>query len=103
MWLQDALYSPDQLNELVAASDYVVVATPYTPATHQIINEQAINAMKPTAVLVNVGRGKCVDESALVKGNDKRDLWHLGPCWVGITCNNTAGWEVLSVVCFGAY
>lgn len=52
----------------MAESDYVVVATPYTPATHEQVNAAAIAAMKPNAVLINVGRGKCVEEPALIKG-----------------------------------
>lgn len=52
----------------MAASDYVVVATPYTPQTDKLVNAAAIAAMKPTGVLVNVGRGKCVDEEALIDG-----------------------------------
>eukprot|EP00775_Hariotina_reticulata_P005492 gene5492-5727_t len=63
----DKIFSPIQLNDLMAASDYVVVSTPYTPATHQLVNAAAIGAMKPTGVLINVGRGKCMDEAALIK------------------------------------
>jgi lactate dehydrogenase-like 2-hydroxyacid dehydrogenase len=62
------MYAPAQLNELMAVSDYVVVATPYTPATHQLVNAAAIAAMKPTGVIVNIGRGKCMDEAALIEG-----------------------------------
>lgn len=52
----------------MAQSDYVVAATPHTPATDKIVSRAAIAAMKPNAVLVNVGRGKCVDEEALIEG-----------------------------------
>ncbi len=48
-------------------SDYVVCSTPYTPATHELVSAAAIAAMKPEAVLINVGRGKCVDEPALIR------------------------------------
>lgn len=65
---QEKFYSPDQLNELMATADYVVVATPYTPSTHQLVNAAAIAAMKPNGVLVNVGRGKCIEEAALIEG-----------------------------------
>lgn len=62
------VYPPNQLPELIAASDYVVAALPSTPATKQLINEEAINAMQSHAVFVNVGRGLTVDEAALIKG-----------------------------------
>ncbi len=54
----------------MAASDYVVVSTPLTPSTNKIVSAAAIAAMKPNAVLINIGRGKCVDEQALVAGED---------------------------------
>lgn len=66
--MQSKMYAPAQLTELMAVSDYVVVATPYTPATHQLVDAAAIAAMKPTGVIVNVGRGKCMDEAALIEG-----------------------------------
>ena len=52
----------------MAASDYVVAATPYTPETDKIVSRAAIKAMRPNGVLINVGRGKCVDEEALIEG-----------------------------------
>lgn len=42
------MYAPEQLNELMAASDYVVMATPHTPATDQMVGAAAFAAMKPT-------------------------------------------------------
>jgi phosphoglycerate dehydrogenase-like enzyme len=65
---QDKLYAPEHITELMAGSDYVVVATPYTPSTHGLVSAAAIAAMKPNGVLVNVGRGKCIDEEALIAG-----------------------------------
>lgn len=68
--MQEKVYTPDQLTELMSVSDYVVAATPYTPATDKLISAAAIAAMKPTGVFINVGRGKCVDEEALIDGED---------------------------------
>jgi phosphoglycerate dehydrogenase-like enzyme len=52
--------------DLMARSDYVVVAAPLTPLTRGLVGAPEIAAMKPTAVLINVGRGPIVDEEALV-------------------------------------
>lgn len=65
--LTDAVYPPEKLTDLMAASDYVLVATPLTPETLGIISAEAIAAMKPDGVLINLGRGPCVDEGALAK------------------------------------
>jgi phosphoglycerate dehydrogenase-like enzyme len=63
----DRFYTPDQLTSMLPECDYVVVTVPYTSATHHLINESALRAMKPGAVLVNVARGPIVDEVALVR------------------------------------
>jgi phosphoglycerate dehydrogenase-like enzyme len=59
------VYGPSQLNELLAASDYVVLAAPVTPSTRCLMNAERLGQMRPTACLVNVGRGVLVDEAAL--------------------------------------
>jgi phosphoglycerate dehydrogenase-like enzyme len=56
----------DRKADLMTASDYVVVAAPLTPETRGLLGAAEIAAMKPTAVLINVGRGPVVDEAALV-------------------------------------
>ncbi|CAN5670680.1 2-hydroxyacid dehydrogenase [soil metagenome] len=55
----------DQLHDLLAASDVVVVTVPLSEATRGLIDADALAAMRPTAVLVNVARGAVVDEVAL--------------------------------------
>lgn len=62
----DALHGPGELLQLVAESDYVVMSTPLTDSTHKLFGAESVAAMKPTGVFINVGRGKCVDEPALV-------------------------------------
>jgi phosphoglycerate dehydrogenase-like enzyme len=54
-----------RLGELLALADYVVLALPLTPDTHHILDAAAVARMRPTARLVNVGRGELVDETAL--------------------------------------
>jgi phosphoglycerate dehydrogenase-like enzyme len=60
-------YGPTQLRELMSASDYVLVATPLTAETRGLIGEGEIAAMKPHAVLINIGRGPVVHEGALIR------------------------------------
>ncbi|MEJ2558492.1 MAG: D-2-hydroxyacid dehydrogenase [Anaerolineae bacterium] len=72
----DRLYTPDQLAQILAECDYVLLAVPHTSATHHLMNQTALRAMKPTAVLVNVARGAVVDEAALVHA--LREGWIAG-------------------------
>jgi len=61
----ERFYPLEALHDLLAVSDYVVLAVPSTPATFHLIDESALRAMKPSAFLVNISRGAVVDESAL--------------------------------------
>lgn len=63
----DALWGPDGLPDLLASSDFVVLALPLTLATENLINETTLAAMKPGSWLINVSRGKLVDDRALVR------------------------------------
>jgi len=63
----DRVVGPDGLHELLAASDIVVLAAPLTPETDGLINEAALASMKPEAWLINVARGRLVDDTALIR------------------------------------
>lgn len=52
--------------------DYIVASLPMTKKTVDMINAEAINAMQPHAVFINIGRGKTVEEPALIKGHQPR-------------------------------
>jgi phosphoglycerate dehydrogenase-like enzyme len=51
---------------MIPRCDYVVVAAPLTPETHGMVGETEISAMKPSSVIINVGRGPIISEEALV-------------------------------------
>jgi phosphoglycerate dehydrogenase-like enzyme len=71
--LAERIYGPEGLVEMVSRSDYVVAAAPLTPETAGMIGARELAAMKPDAVLINVGRGPVVEEAALVKAlSEKR-------------------------------
>jgi D-2-hydroxyacid dehydrogenase (NADP+) len=62
----DRVLGVGQFGDLLAESDYVVLAVPLTPQTQNLIAAPQLALMKPSACLINVGRGPVVDENALV-------------------------------------
>ena len=63
----DAVHPPAGLRTLLGESDYVVLIVPLTPETAGLLGKAELAAMKPGAVLINIGRGQLVDEAALVE------------------------------------
>jgi phosphoglycerate dehydrogenase-like enzyme len=72
--LVDQTFGPEQRIEMISRSDYVVVATPLTVETRGMIGEVEFAAMKPAAVVINVGRGPVIDEKALVRALSERRI-----------------------------
>ncbi|WP_299077251.1 D-glycerate dehydrogenase [uncultured Ruegeria sp.] len=60
-------FMPDILT-LASALDFLVVAVPGGADTRHLINAQVLEAMKTSAILVNIARGEVVDEAALISG-----------------------------------
>ncbi len=61
----DELHRTEDLDQLLPRADFVAMALPGTPATFHMIDEHRISLMKPTAYLINAGRGNAVDTDAL--------------------------------------
>ena len=61
----DEVRAPDRFPESLAEADVVVLTCPLTPWTENLIDAAALARMKPGAYLINVARGRCVDEPAL--------------------------------------
>jgi D-3-phosphoglycerate dehydrogenase len=59
--------SPSSLEDLLRASDFVVLATPLTAQTRHLLNRRTIALLKPTAWVINIGRGAVIEEAALVE------------------------------------
>ena len=59
---------------MIGQCDYVVVTAPLTQETTGLIGEAELAAMKPDAVIINVGRGPVVDERALVRALSSRRI-----------------------------
>lgn len=65
--LADQVYPPDRRIEMLARCDYIVVAAPLNAETRGLIGEMEFAAMKPEAVIINVGRGPVIDEQAMIR------------------------------------
>lgn len=62
-----ALYGPDELATALAEAQYVVSILPRTPETENLWNEATFELLPRGAIFINVGRGRTVDEAALVR------------------------------------
>jgi phosphoglycerate dehydrogenase-like enzyme len=63
----DQVFPANRLYDLLAMSDYVVISVPLTPQTEKLMGEAELRAMRPNAYLVNIARGRVVDEQALIR------------------------------------
>jgi phosphoglycerate dehydrogenase-like enzyme len=62
----DRVHPMSELLAVLPQLDYLVLLTPYSPATHHMIDAKVFAAMKPASYFVNVARGGVVDEDALL-------------------------------------
>lgn len=63
----DEVYGMERLEEQLGKADLIICCLPDTPLTRNLLNEKRIGAIKPNALLVNVGRGSLIDENALAE------------------------------------
>jgi phosphoglycerate dehydrogenase-like enzyme len=63
----DRVGGPETLPELLAESDFIVLAAPLTPETEEMIDATTLSLVKPGAWLINVARGRLIDERALLR------------------------------------
>ena len=74
----DEVYTNGQLPALLGRADVVALTCPLTPDTENLIDAKALALMKPTAHLINVGRGKIVDEDALIRALSEQRIAAAG-------------------------
>jgi phosphoglycerate dehydrogenase-like enzyme len=65
--IADEIWGMDRKLDLMAASDYVLLAMPATPDTTGIVGEAELRAMKSEGVIINLGRGNAIAEKALIQ------------------------------------
>jgi lactate dehydrogenase-like 2-hydroxyacid dehydrogenase len=63
---------------LLKESDFLTLHVPLMPETHHYIGEKDLKLMKKTAVLINACRGPVVDENALLKALQEKQIWAAG-------------------------
>lgn len=74
----ESVVGPDRLHEVLAEADAVVLAAPRTAETRAMIGAAELAVMRPTSVLVNVARGRLIDEPALVVALERGQLAGAG-------------------------
>jgi phosphoglycerate dehydrogenase-like enzyme len=74
----DAVHPMGELKSLLPEADFVVLSCPLTRETENLLNAEALGLMKPSAYLVNVARGRVVDEAALVEALAARRIAGAG-------------------------
>jgi len=70
----DELYETGNLREALGRADFVALTLPGTPQTERLLDREAMAAIKPGAYFANVGRGKVVEEAALVEALERGHL-----------------------------
>ena len=74
----DEAFPDTKLVEVLNQSDVVIVTLPLTPKTHKLIGRYELDAMRPDAYLINVGRGSVIDTEALIKTMESDKLSGIG-------------------------
>jgi len=64
--MEEHSVEPTSMERLFQESDFISAHVPHSKATHHLIGERLFGLMKPSAIFVNTGRGKVVDEAALI-------------------------------------
>jgi len=68
------VHAPEDLDNVLAESDFVLLAAPLTEKTRHLINAARLQRMKPDAYLINVSRGPLIDDQALVAALKQRRI-----------------------------
>ncbi len=74
----DELLPPVAFHDALPGADFVVLSCPLTAATRNLIDAPALAAMRPSAYLINVARGGCVDEPALIDALEHQQIAGAG-------------------------
>src|SRR6516162_4500709 len=74
----DELHRPEKFDELLSQADFLIMTIPHTPATEGLMDRQRLRRMKPSAFLINIGRGMTVRLDDLVAALHAREIAGAG-------------------------
>ena len=63
----DQVFGPEDLRRMIPQMDYLINTLPLTKETHHLLGEKDLGLIKEGAVLFSIGRGKTIDENALIR------------------------------------
>jgi phosphoglycerate dehydrogenase-like enzyme len=72
--IADRIFGPAELHAMLARIDVLLCAAPLTPETHHMVSDAQFKVMKPTVIVVNVGRGPVIDEAALIRALQSQQI-----------------------------
>lgn len=72
--LIERAFGPTELLKMLGGIDVLLCAAPLTAETRHMIGDAEFKAMKPTALVINVGRGPVIDEAAMVRALQNRQI-----------------------------
>ncbi len=70
----DQIFANADLHKMLPLCDYVVAAAPLTPQTRHMLSTAEFAAMKASAIVMNVGRGPVIDEAAIIKALEEKQI-----------------------------
>lgn len=70
----DRMYPSSALKEMLSEVDVLVAAAPLTPETNHMLSDAQFEVMKPTSIVINVGRGPVVDEAAIIRALQNKKI-----------------------------
>ena len=70
----DKAFATSELHQMLGESDYVIAAAPLTPETRHMLSDAEFQAMKSSAIVINVGRGPVIDEAALIRALQQKRI-----------------------------
>jgi phosphoglycerate dehydrogenase-like enzyme len=71
-------YGPEEREAILRESDFVLLTLPLTSHTRKFIGKKELAAMRPHAYIVNIGRGECIDQNALIEALREKRIGGAG-------------------------